>query len=132
MDLILFPQGRGNSIIGTGGKSRQDSMPYYTLSYANGEGHHTHTKPTGGRVNPEKLDHKQTFFTYPATVPMHGETHGGDDVAVYTSGPWSHLFTGTYEQNAIPEILAYAACIGNGKKACDKMWIIWFFTLHLV
>lgn len=97
-------------------------MTFYTLSYANGIGYDTHTKETGGRVDPKDLNHEQIFFRYPATVPMQfdAETHGGDDVAVYTSGPWSHLFTGTFEQNAIPEMLAYAACIGDGLKACDK------------
>lgn len=95
-------------------------MTYFTLSYANGQGYRVHRNSTG-RVNPEHLDHEKPFFNYPATVPLGGETHGGDDVAVYTSGPWSHLFTGTFEQNAIPHILAYAACIGNGKKVCDNV-----------
>lgn len=45
-------------------------------------------------------------------VPKKDETHGGDDVAVYASGPWSHLFTGNYEQNYIPFAEAYAAQIG--------------------
>lgn len=48
------------------------------------------------------------------------ETHGGDDVSVYVNGPWSHLFTGTYEQHTIPHMLAYAACIGDGLKFCNK------------
>lgn len=33
-------------------------------------------------------------FLFPATVPLDYETHGGDDVAVFSIGPWSHLFTG--------------------------------------
>lgn len=33
-------------------------------------------------------------FLYPTTVPLDYETHGGDDVAVFSIGPWSHLFTG--------------------------------------
>lgn len=45
-------------------------------------------------------------------VPKEYETHGGDDVAVFASGPWSHLFSGTYEQNFIPIAEAYAAKIG--------------------
>lgn len=51
-------------------------------------------------------------YTYPSMVPKKDETHGGDDVAVYASGPWSHLFTGNYEQNFIPFAEAYAAQIG--------------------
>lgn len=51
-------------------------------------------------------------YTFPALVPRISETHGGDDVAVYASGPWSHLFSGNYEQNYIPIAEAYAASIG--------------------
>lgn len=59
-------------------------------------------------------------YTYPATVPLKEATHGGDDVAVFASGPWAHLFTGTYEQNYIPHAMAYAACIGKGLTACHS------------
>ena len=47
-----------------------------------------------------------------ATVPRDSETHGGEDVGVYASGPWSHLFVGSYEQNVIPLVIAMAAEIG--------------------
>lgn len=47
-----------------------------------------------------------------STAPRHSETHGGDDVGVYASGPWSHLFIGSYEQSNIPVVMAYAAKIG--------------------
>lgn len=71
-------------------------------------------------MNPMKLPHNQSAFDFPATVPISIETHGGDDVAVYTWGPWNHLFTGSFEQHVIPNVLAYAACIGEGKTVCDK------------
>lgn len=48
------------------------------------------------------------------------ETHAGDDVGVFASGPWANLFTGVLEQNVIPHFMAYAACIGNGLTACDS------------
>lgn len=40
------------------------------------------------------MDFSKTDFQYPATVPLDYESHGGDDVAVYAIGPWSHLFVG--------------------------------------
>lgn len=95
-------------------------MKYYAINFANGLGHDDHTKPTGGRIDPEMLNSGNTLYRSPSTVPLGYETHGGDDVAVYASGPWSHLFTGTFEQNAIPEILAFAACIGTGKTVCNE------------
>lgn len=52
-------------------------------------------------------------------VPKVDETHGGDDVGIFALGPWAHLFTGVVEQNVIPHLMAYASCVGEGKKACD-------------
>lgn len=52
-------------------------------------------------------------------VPLQSETHGGDDVAIFARGPYAHLFAGVLEQNTIPHFMAYAACIGDGLKACD-------------
>lgn len=49
---------------------------------------------------------------YMATVPRDSETHGGAHVGVWAIGPQSHLFIGTYEENALPFIMAHAAKIG--------------------
>ena len=95
-----------------------DSMPYMTLSYANGPGFSVHTDATG-RLNPETMDRTSNAFRFPATVPLSSETHGGDDVGIWAAGPWAHLFQGTVEQNVIPHIMAYASCIGNGLRMCD-------------
>lgn len=96
-------------------------MKYFTLSYANGPGYSKHVNPITGRVNPDSFGSETTSdsFTFPATVPLDSETHGGDDVGVFASGPWSHLFTGNYEQHTIPHMMAYAACIGKGLTACS-------------
>lgn len=40
------------------------------------------------------------------------ETHGGEDVMVFASGPWAHLFSGSYEQNVIPLTMGFAAGVG--------------------
>ncbi|KAL1404010.1 hypothetical protein pipiens_005484 [Culex pipiens pipiens] len=109
---------RGNDIFGTGGTG-SDGIPYMTISYANGPGFATHVDAVNkARVDPRKLDTSPNDFRFPATLPVGSETHGGEDVAVYASGPWAHLFTGTYEQNTIPHMMAYAACVGDGLKAC--------------
>lgn len=99
--------------------SFEDNMPYMTLSYANGRGSANNMNVTG-RINPDSLDKSADNFRFPALVPLNSETHAGDDVAVYASGPWAHLFSGTYEQHVIPHIMAYASCIGGlGRTACD-------------
>lgn len=46
-------------------------------------------------------------------MPLSSETHGGEDVGVYASGPGAHLFGGSTEQNVIPLLIAYAANIGD-------------------
>ncbi|XP_063704306.1 membrane-bound alkaline phosphatase-like [Culicoides brevitarsis] len=114
-----YPE-RDADILGTTSELAEDGLSSMFLGYANGKGYYTHVKEEGGRVDPKPLPRPSTF-RYPATVPLPSETHGGEDVGVYAGGPWAELFTGIIEQHAIPHLMAYAACIGDGKKACDKM-----------
>jgi hypothetical protein len=46
-------------------------------------------------------------------MPINYATHAGEDVGVYASGPFSHLFTGNSEQHNIPVMMSYAAEIGR-------------------
>lgn len=101
------------------GISDDDNLPYMTLTYANGRGYENNQNQNGGRLDLRQQKTASKDFTHPSTLPLDYETHGGDDVTVHVNGPWSHLFSGTYEQHAIPHMLAYAACIGNGLKSCD-------------
>lgn len=48
-------------------------------------------------------DHRQE-----ALIPLHAETHSGEDVAIYSIGPWSHLLNGTLEQNVIFHVMQHA------------------------
>ena len=50
-----------------------------------------------------------------AAVVLNSETHGGEDVPIYSSGPMSFLFTGTVEQSYVAHAMAYSACIGAYK-----------------
>ncbi|XP_001648006.2 alkaline phosphatase [Aedes aegypti] len=109
---------RGNDILGINDSQQGlDSLPYATISYANGPGYERNLD-RDGRRNLNQVDMHQEDYKFPSTVPLGLETHGGDDVAVFASGPWAHLFSGTYEQNFIPHGMAYAACIGFGRTAC--------------
>ncbi|XP_052860805.1 membrane-bound alkaline phosphatase-like [Anopheles cruzii] len=112
---------RGNDIFGTSGTG-SDGLPYMTISYANGRGFYTHVDAEkGSRADVRELDNfNEDNFPFPAMLPVDLETHGGEDVGVYASGPWSHLFSGSYEQNVIPHIMAYASCVGKGLTVCDK------------
>uniref|UniRef100_A0A182P0S9 Alkaline phosphatase n=1 Tax=Anopheles epiroticus TaxID=199890 RepID=A0A182P0S9_9DIPT len=106
---------RGNDILGIGDVSDKDGLPYTTLSYANGEGFYQ-TYSDGNpsqRIDITSYDFKNYRQRYLATVPLASETHGGEDVGVYASGPGAHLFGGSREQNVIPLLIAYAANIGK-------------------
>lgn len=78
-----------------------DGKYYETFSYGNGPGYNQ-TYSSEVRRDPVDDDFTNVNRRYPATVPLSSETHGGDDVVVYASGPYSHLFIGSYEQNNIP------------------------------
>lgn len=109
---------RGNDIFGISGKSDVDKLPYSTISYANGPGY-KQPLPNGSRYNISQDNLADVNYKFPATLPLSSETHGGDDVAVFARGPWSHLYAGTFEQNFIPHVMAYASCVGNGRTVCD-------------
>lgn len=55
-----------------------------------------------------------------SNFPAEWETHGGEDVTIYASGPMAHLFTGTHEQTFIAHGMAYAACVGENQKHCQS------------
>uniref|UniRef100_A0A182RLM5 Alkaline phosphatase n=1 Tax=Anopheles funestus TaxID=62324 RepID=A0A182RLM5_ANOFN len=102
---------RGSDILGIGDVSDVDHLPYTTLSYANGEGFYQ-TYVDGNpaqRIDVTSYDFENYRQRYLATVPLSSETHGGEDVGVYASGPGAHLFAGSTEQNVLPMLMAYAA-----------------------
>ncbi|KAJ6636078.1 Membrane-bound alkaline phosphatase, partial [Pseudolycoriella hygida] len=92
---------RGANIFGFGGLSDIDQMPYMILTYANGPGSKVHMN-SEGRLNLTSMAITDYEFMHPAAVPMGSETHAGDDVGVFASGPWAKLFTGVLEQNLVP------------------------------
>ncbi|KAF4529201.1 hypothetical protein B566_EDAN011447 [Ephemera danica] len=97
-----------------------DLKPYSTLSYGNGPGY-KNPNPDGSRYDISNDDFTDPRYQYPAVAPLGSETHGGDDVGVFAWGPWAHLYTGTYEQNYIAHVMAYASCLGEGLTSCTAI-----------
>lgn len=129
---------RGNPILGLVNESYEGAtaahgravdncgLPYTTLSYANGPGHTRACAPSAAHAEGE--GHEQPVATAQAgarrdltavattasdylqesTVPLHSETHSGEDVPVYARGPRSHLVHGTLEQHVIFHIMLAA------------------------
>jgi len=58
-------------------------------------------------------------FQQPVNVQLASETHGGEDVAVYATGPMSYLFTGVNEQHYLAHAMAYASCVGDAAYKAD-------------
>ncbi|ODN06286.1 Membrane-bound alkaline phosphatase [Orchesella cincta] len=98
MTISGYPQ-RGNPILGFAGISDVDDLPYTTLSYANGPGY-KHPVESGDRydLTDDHLDHPD--YTQMTGLPLLSETHGGDDVPIYSRGPFSHLLTGGHMRGA--------------------------------
>lgn len=136
--LAGYPS-RGNPILGKAainGIELKDSLglPYTTLSYANGPGFtggsaRREFNPategyvaasyigTAARPDLSGIDTTNPNYLQEATVPMSAETHAGEDVAIYATGPKAHLLQGTQEQHYIYHVMADALGLpGKGKK----------------
>lgn len=98
---------RGKNILGISSYSDVDGYPVTTLAYANGPGYNT------TKVNFTEEETTSPHFVQQTAFPLQWETHGGEEVAVYATGPWAHLFSGVHDQSFIAHAMAYAACIGQ-------------------
>ena len=95
-----------------------DEKPYTTLAYTNGPGAAAAIDPiTGERVDLTDVATDALDFKQQALVPMSSETHAGEDVGVYASGPGAHLVTGTNEQNYVFHVMNFA---GDLVKKAEK------------
>jgi alkaline phosphatase len=136
LNFVGYPV-RGNPILGkVRGKSSFDGapgklakdgtgLPYTTLTYANGPGytgasdsqpagskHFPHPgkgyKPANGRPDLTDVDTTDPDYMQEATVPLSGESHGGEDVGIWARGPGSDAVRGTVEQNVIYHFIVQA------------------------
>jgi alkaline phosphatase len=126
---------RGNPILGKAAIDGQllrdkDGLPYTTLSYANGPGaitdgiryefdadterlHKTASPVTGRRPDLTNIDTTNPAYQQESLVPLPSETHGGEDVPIYASGPYAYLFHGTVEENVVYHVMAAALGFKN-------------------
>ena len=84
-----------------------DGKPYTTLSYANGSSAYD-TFEDDERVDLTDIDTTDKDFKQQSLLPSPSETHGGEDVAVFASGPGAELVAGVMEQNEIFHVMVKA------------------------
>ena len=127
---------RGNPILGkvmgasgegptTGYALDATGMPYTTLGYANGPGYTgasdqqkegikkfphqmSGVQTANGRPDLREVDTEDQDFMQETAIPLGSETHGGDDVGIWASGPGAEAVRGTVEQNVIFHYLTQA------------------------
>ena len=101
-------------------------LPYTTLNYTSGPGYVGATAQQAegpkrfphmgrqqeaarqGRPDLAEVDTESPDYLQEAMFPLNSETHGGDDVGVWASGPGSDAVRGSIEQNAIFHLLLQA------------------------
>ncbi|XP_043282455.1 alkaline phosphatase 4-like isoform X2 [Venturia canescens] len=127
---------RGNDILGFANDLYVPGRkPYETLTYANGPGFFHHRNNASTNINEtwipveNETDRADPFYRSLATFYLKDETHGGEDVGVYAIGPWSHLFRGTFEQNYIAHVIAYAGCFKDWPSHCNSPYNRYFYEL---
>ena len=116
---------RGNPILGLvkgPGASEPtkdvNGRPYATLSYSSGygfamrdgggEGGPPRTVVAGRVQDLSSVDTTSPDFHQEAMIGLYGETHGGEDVALYARGPGAELVRGAMDQNEIYHVMRRA------------------------
>jgi len=136
LNFVGYPV-RGNPILGKvrglGGEDGdrtqyardQTGLPYTTLNYANGPGYPgasnvqpqgpktfphepADVQPSTGRPDLTEVNTEAPDYLQESMFPLKSETHGGDDVGIWATGPGSAAFHGTIEQNVIYHLIVQA------------------------
>jgi len=108
LGLVVPPAGRGED--GGDGRSQllaADGRPYTTLGYANGPGA-LYPDEDGDGEHARPLPQTGINARQQATVPLGAETHAGEDVALFATGPGAEKARGVIEQNVIYTIIRKA------------------------
>ena len=114
MTIAGYPA-RGNDILGKvaygpGGVARaEDGKAYTTLGYANGQTGCPPGEEDCAREDLSSVDTTEKDFNQQALVFMGSETHAGEDVPVFASGPGAELIRGVIEQHEIFHVMGLSS-----------------------
>ncbi|XP_059490133.1 alkaline phosphatase 4-like [Neocloeon triangulifer] len=114
---------RGNDILGMA-HNNPKRQPFETLTYANGPAYHQHLNNGTGEnlwLDAGQMSNRgDPRYMHFAPIWIKSETHGGEDIAVYATGPFSHLFNGVHEQNYIAHAASCAGHFGPNAHLCKS------------
>ena len=96
--ILGLVRSKGKLVLGLDGK------PYTTIGFANGPGGVGAT----GRTDLSAAETTDPEFIQQSLVGLSSETHGGEDVAIFATGPWAHLFQGSVEESYIFQVMDHA------------------------
>jgi alkaline phosphatase len=80
-------------------------LPFTTLGYHNGPGWRDASKAGRARPDLSAEDTHGADFRQEAAIPLPSETHGGEDVAIFATGPGASLVHGVMEQHWIFHVM---------------------------
>ncbi len=90
-----------------------DGLPYTVVTFGNGAGsvliEQEDGTYAGSRPELTQEEVQDPDYLQQALIPMSSESHSGVDVGLWATGPWSHLFGGTMDQETIFHVMNHAA-----------------------
>lgn len=137
---------RGNPILGKVVNTADevllasDGLPYNTVAYSNGPGfrdlgddatdpdsvYFDGVGPVTGRQDLTLVDTESVGFHQETLLPAGAESHGGEDVGIFSEGPGSYLVSGTNDQSIIFHVINQAADLENkAAKRAHRRWWWW-------
>uniref|UniRef100_A0A8D1DXU5 Alkaline phosphatase n=1 Tax=Sus scrofa TaxID=9823 RepID=A0A8D1DXU5_PIG len=114
--LSRNPRGFFLFVEGLADGKASDGKAYTSILYGNGPGYKL---SEGARPDVDETKSRDPAYVQQAAVPLGGETHGGEDVAVFARGPRAHLVHGVQEQSFVAHVMAFAACLEPYTSDCD-------------
>merc|ERR1712212_510562 len=100
-------------------------LPYPIMQYSNGPGgsedwNEYERKRARLADTSETAEWRDPHYKQVAGIYLPKETHGGEDVGIFSRGPGAHLLRGSLEENVIHHVINYALCQGDYATVCDK------------